>query len=716
MKELINVTDDKEEKLEKGKDNSLFPENSINIDEAKPFFNDINDIQIDKPLMDTNEIRVKDTGYYKKCILNLIKNKTLIGFILLYSLYLMSLEGCYLGEDVCTNEISYIVRKIIEEVISCIIFIFMFQLMIFKIISKWHLIHVAIIFFLFYLYSHGLEFPDHGYFNFVYYFIMFGVFTIILIPFDIILCFLKKNKNNKIIVVLYFVFLIIVSIVLYFYLIVYRSNCDDWAKGLNNTYIENDKNKYGCQIIPPKRCVYKILDNVQDYTKIFGKECSKYSLIDKKQLFKYSKSPYINENTKLIGIPLTNKDPICFQDFTGEPNLIRKHIMSNLVDMENKKILEEHFKDKIPEVVIDYTDDDRGKYIIDVHFNKTLSEERKKLEKNVNPYSENLMIIYIDSVSRGNSLRHLRKTLSFFEKFISYKGGSHEKYPSENYHSFQFFKYQAFDGFTTNNYPLMFYGKKKEELNKTFFTKYFKENGYITSHTHDLCLLDSTRANHNYTIEEVFDHQMVVCDPDNDHISLTSIRCLHGKQNMEYFLDYTDQFWRKYPNNRKLSAIISNYGHEGTLNVVKYIDDMLYNFINNLFNDHLLKDTSIILISDHGAGMPSVYYTFDFYKKEIFMPMLYIWMNDRKNVTYEEQYGNLFDNQQTYITHLDIYNTLIHFLYGDKYNEKNTTYKGAYRSELGISIFNKINPKERYQEKYTHIYSISITTCKRETD
>jgi hypothetical protein len=54
MKELINVTDDKEEKLEKGKDNSLFPENSINIDEAKPFFNDINDIQIDKPLMDTN--------------------------------------------------------------------------------------------------------------------------------------------------------------------------------------------------------------------------------------------------------------------------------------------------------------------------------------------------------------------------------------------------------------------------------------------------------------------------------------------------------------------------------------------------------------------------------------------------------------------------------------------------------------------------------------
>ena len=105
---------------------------------------------------------------------------------------------------------------------------------------------------------------------------------------------------------------------------------------------------------------------------------------------------------------------------------------------------------------------------------------------------------------------------------------------------------------------------------------------------------------------------------------------------MEHFVEYTSQFWRKYRNNRKYALIITNHGHEGTLSVIKYLDNILYNFINTLFNDNLLKDSSIILLSDHGVGMPSIYYTYDFYKREIDLPMLYLIINDRKNKTYEE--------------------------------------------------------------------------------
>ena len=35
-------------------------------------------------------------------------------------------------------------------------------------------------------------------------------------------------------------------------------NCDDWPKGFNNTYIENDVNKHGCQIYFPIQCNFKI--------------------------------------------------------------------------------------------------------------------------------------------------------------------------------------------------------------------------------------------------------------------------------------------------------------------------------------------------------------------------------------------------------------------------------------------------------------------------
>ena len=63
------------------------------------------------------------------------------------------------------------------------------------------------------------------------------------------------------------------------------------------------------------------------------------------------------------------------------------------------------------------------------------------------------MIIYLDSVSRANAIRQLKKTMNFFEKFISYKGGFHERYPTENFHTFQFFKYHSFKEHTRGNYP-----------------------------------------------------------------------------------------------------------------------------------------------------------------------------------------------------------------------------------------------------------------------
>ena len=75
----------------------------------------------------------------------------------------------------------------------------------------------------------------------------------------------------------------------------------------------------------------------------------------------------------------------------------------------------------------------------------------RKLEQTTNPYSENILILYIDALSRANSIRNLKNNfinkndflimIKFFEKFMPYKGGHNEKYPNENFHSFQFFKY-----------------------------------------------------------------------------------------------------------------------------------------------------------------------------------------------------------------------------------------------------------------------------------
>jgi len=54
--------------------------------------------------------------------------------------------------------------------------------------------------------------------------------------------------------------------------------------------------------------------------------------------------------------------------------------------------------------------------------------------------------------------------------------------------------------------------------------------------------------------------------------------------------------------------MVLNNGFDGTLESLQYIDDIIYNYLISLFNDNLFKDSSIILLSDHGTMMPSPYF------------------------------------------------------------------------------------------------------------
>ena len=126
--------------------------------------------------------------------------------------------------------------------------------------------------------------------------------------------------------------------------------------------------------------------------------------------------------------------------------------------------------------------------------------------------------------------------------------------------------------------------------------------------------------------------------------------------------------------------------------------------------DNLLKDSTVFLLSDHGVSIPSIYYLNDFFKYEKELPMLYLLINDRKNVSYEVQYKNIFENQQAFITGFDIYNTIGHLIYGDQYEKmKNKTkIRNTLKSKKGISLFSKINSKIRSPKIY---YPMDKDTC-----
>ena len=124
-----------------------------------------------------------------------------------------------------------------------------------------------------------------------------------------------------------------------------------------------------------------------------------------------------------------------------------------------------------------------------------------------------------------------------------------------------------------------------------------------------------------------------------------------------------------------------------------------------MYHENLLTSASIFIVSDHGTQCPSPYHLNDFFEIERYLPMFYLICNDRKNISYHEQYLNIYNNQQILITGYDIYNTLANLVFGDEYDliehktEKNETPK----SELGISLFNKINSKIRIPKNYKNM-------------
>lgn len=383
-----------------------------------------------------------------------------------------------------------------------------------------------------------------------------------------------------------------------------------------------------------------------------------------------------------------------------DSDVLTKYVLDNLFDLDN------NFKNYTDnEITVDFSKDPLGELIIDLKYNESLSVERKKLENLNNPYSNNILILFLDSVGRAASLRQLNKTLTFFEKFISFEGGYNSNYPEQKFHSFQFFKYHSFNGRTSGNYPRLFYGNMREVKKITRMTKYFKENGFITNHCGHLCQKDNARTLHNTTSDELYDHQMLLCDPNVLRYYKPTRKCLYGKDDVGFLLEYSEQFWRKYQNNRKFSTIVINSAHEGTMEVLKYLDEIIYNYLFSLYKDNLFKDSSIFLLSDHGVGVESIYYAFKFFALEAELPMLYIIINDRKNITYQDQYFNIQKNQQTFITAFDIYNTINHLLYGDNYKfiQNLTDEKPTPKSPLGISLFEYINAKARKAKEYEYM-------------
>jgi hypothetical protein len=206
--------------------------------------------------------------------------------------------------------------------------------------------------------------------------------------------------------------------------------------------------------------------------------------------------------------------------------------------------------------------------------------------------------------------------------------------------------------------------------------KSLKENGFITAHSENQCTKELYDIEKNSTLNyENFDHEnyALFCDPNYFypknyfsplHGPYSSFKkCLYGKETFEYVFEYGKKFLESYKNEKKYLRLGFIDANEGTLELGKYLDLPLFNFLNDFIKNYFDNKTSIYLLSDHGNSMAGLFYALEFndFMIERSLPFLFLILpkvnfDNDNNLLYNK--SALIINEQRFITPFDIYFTL----------------------------------------------------------
>ena len=627
---------------------------------------------------------------------NQILLNILIIIFLFYSIkfYLLSLEGCQGSRKRCLEgpeAIRFFHKLGLYLFFSVLLCSIITILSINGIIFKIYLLIELIIYIIFFIVYKGSDLDEHGSYNTMAFIFLFPFISF---EIEIIYLFIKsiKNKNNKL---KYFCIFILIFPFFYY---IYGTNkgCKEWDYGLNNIKIKNNKNEDKCYIQKPKKCFIYLFDGFFDISLITGRKC-KASKKEKTVLLSFL--PKNVENLTEFAYPNTIKFP--FGDMQN-PKYLQNYIFKNIYNPKDKKA--EYYTEN-PEIILKFDKNGKGKITMKITPNETLIKERRELSKKSKSKIKNILIMYIDAISRNHFKRKFPLTSKLIEKYLYKK--NEKKKEKTKLNSFQFLKYHNFKAITQKNVIPMFYGNSDKELNQINILEQIKKNGFITAQSIDLCSLELYDLGRYYN-EDVpwskFDHenQVLFCDPNynnpddnfnpfNGPFSIIK-RCLYGKEVNDYVFDYGYQFLNVYKNEKKFLRLGFQEAHESSLELIKYIDLKFRNFIQFFIDNFYDNDSIIFIISDHGNNMVSLHNLIKsndyFIEKTLGTLFIFVPNND----IFDNYFENLYYNQQKLVTPYDIFFSLCYLIDVNDLGDKNK----------GQSLFQKINGLERSCENYVN--------------
>ncbi|XP_061188854.1 uncharacterized protein LOC133197031 [Saccostrea echinata] len=304
-----------------------------------------------------------------------------------------------------------------------------------------------------------------------------------------------------------------------------------------------------------------------------------------------------------------------------------------------------------------------------------ISCENNKV-KNLKP---NVLMVGIDSLSRINYIRYLKKSRQMMlsmgaVEFVGYN--------------------KVADNTFVNLVPVLA-GKFAEELpwnenirhqmfdSFRFIWDDFKEKGFVTFFVEDspnTAIFDNAKAGFKKNPTDYYNRPMAVAMEGVGEIWFEDHNCVLDKLETDILLEYVSDFVHGVRHCPYFGLVYLSRMTHDYIQGAGAIDDPLHNFFKELYKTGFLKNTIVILFSDHGMRYGEIRNTY-IGKLEERLPLLNVMIPKTFSKDHPEYLTNVMLNSRRLTTPFDLHEFLRHILLLDEYRQS---------SEKGFSLFAEI--------------------------
>lgn len=217
--------------------------------------------------------------------------------------------------------------------------------------------------------------------------------------------------------------------------------------------------------------------------------------------------------------------------------------------------------------------------------------------------------------------------------------------------------------------------KGMDHCNDIMIWSEFKNLGYVTAYGEDYLRLPDTFSRHNAFHKQPTDHfiRPLFLTGEREYGN-GSILCNGKATSAQQLLDYAFDFAKTYKNESFFGAFWINSHSHNTKESPRDLDKPLENFLLRLHYSHVLKNTFIVFLSDHGIRFgPQRKLMVSYYDERL--PALFIWVPQLFRYYYPKYYDNAMMNQRKLVTPYNLHGMLADIVHINSKNYKTENHR-----------------------------------------